>query len=149
MSKLAIIPARSGSKRLKNKNTLSFDGKPLVAWTIEQAIGSGTYDRIILSTDSEEIASIGTLYGLNELRLRPNFLATDHSPIEDTIVHVLEELKLNDSYIPDSVSLLQPTSPLRSVSDIQAAMALFEHYNHTTTSRYSARMNWKKFSLTM
>ena len=107
---IAVIPARGGSKGLPGKNTLPLGGKPLIAWTIESAKNSKYIDRIIVSTDSNEIAHISKEYGADVPFMRPAQLATDESPIFDTLFNVLGSL--NVSY--DFLCLLQPTSPFRS-----------------------------------
>jgi len=114
---LAIIPARSGSKGIPNKNIRNFCGKPLLAYPIEVAKKSGVFDRIIVDTDSEEIAKIGKRFGAQVPYLRPKQLATDNSVVIDAVLLLLERLKA-DGYIPDIVSLLQTTSPLREVEDV-------------------------------
>jgi len=114
---LAIIPARSGSKGIPNKNIRNFCGKPLLAYPIEVAKKSGVFDRIIVDTDSEEIAKIGKRFGAQVPYLRPKQLATDNSVVIDAGLLLLERLKA-DGYIPDIVSLLQTTSPLREVEDV-------------------------------
>ena len=113
----AIIPARSGSKGIPNKNIRNFCCKPLLAYPIEVAKKSGVFDRIIVDTDSEEIAKIGKRFGAQVPYLRPKQLATDNSVVIDAVLLLLERLKA-DGYIPDIVSLLQTTSPLREVEDV-------------------------------
>ena len=113
----AIIPARSGSKGIPNKNIRNFCGKPLIFYPISVAKKSGVFDRIIVDTDSEEIAKIGKRFGAQVPYLRPKQLATDNSVVIDAVLLLLERLKA-DGYIPDIVSLLQTTSPLREVEDV-------------------------------
>ena len=121
---LGIIPARGGSKRLPGKNIRDLCGKPLVAWTIEQAKKSRYLDKIIVSTDDEEIAEISKEYGAEVPFLRPKELAKDDSPTIDTIIHAIEFLgKKGETY--DIIVLLQPTSPLRKDDDIDNAIELF------------------------
>lgn len=122
-SVLAIIPARGGSKGLPGKNIKELCGKPLIAWTIEQAKSCSDIDRIVVSTDSGKIANIAKESGANVPFLRPAELAVDDSPTADTILHVLEQLSLSgESY--DYVALLEPTSPLRKTNDIDNAINL-------------------------
>jgi CMP-N-acetylneuraminic acid synthetase len=120
---LAIIPARGGSKGLPRKNIKPLLGKPLVAWTIEQAKKSKYIDRIVVSTEDMEIAEIAKEYGA-EIIERPEELAKDESPTIDAIFHALEVLKA-ENYNLDIIILLQPTSPLRKAEDIDNAMELF------------------------
>ncbi len=118
---LAIIPARSGSKRLPEKNILNFLGKPLVAWTIKAAINSKYIDRVVVSTDSDKIANISKTYGADVPVIRPSILATDNSKSTDVVIHLLDELESSGHYY-DYVILLQPTSPLRQTIDINNAI---------------------------
>jgi N-acylneuraminate cytidylyltransferase len=114
---LGIIPARSGSKGLPNKNIKLLKGKPLLAWTIEEALSSKYLEQVIVSTDSSEIAQIAINYGALVPFLRPKNLATDESPTVDTVLDLIKKLP---NY--DYVVLLQPTSPLRTVEDIDSAI---------------------------
>lgn len=115
---LAIILARGGSKRLPEKNILSFCGKPLIAWTIEAAKKSKYIDRIIVSTDSRKIAKISKQFGAEVPFLRPVKLAQDLSTSESAIIHALERI----GQIYDYFILLQPTSPLRTQKHIDEAI---------------------------
>jgi len=110
MDVLAIITARGGSKRLPGKNIREFCGKPLIAWTIEAAKDCS---RIVVTTDSFEIADISQKYGADVL-LRPKELATDGAKSIDVVIHALDSL----GWVGRSV-LLQPTSPLRTSEDIK------------------------------
>lgn len=115
---LAIIPARSGSKRIPNKNIRDFLGKPLIAYTIEQARACNFIDRIIIDTDSPQIAKIALKFGAETPWLRPKRLAQDKSKIVDSILYNLRRLKEEENYQPDYVVILQTTSPLREKKDI-------------------------------
>lgn len=130
MKKIAIIPARSGSKGLPNKNILPLCGKPLVAWTIEAAIESNCFDRVIVSTDSKEYGEICEKYGA-EVVYRSSETARDTSSTYST----LEELfRMIDTSMYDYFVLLQPTSPLRTYKHINEAVELFEkNYNNKDT----------------
>ncbi|WP_085992728.1 cytidylyltransferase domain-containing protein [Oceanobacillus senegalensis] len=120
---LAIIPARSGSKGLKDKNIKNLNGKPMIAYTIEAATQSRIFDDIVVSTDSEKYAQISIEHGATVPFLRPTELASDSSNSIDTIIHTINELKKrNLSY--DYFVLLQPTSPLRDANDIKKAVNL-------------------------
>ncbi len=118
---LGIIPARSGSKGLPNKNIKLLKGKPLLAWTIEEALGSKYLEQVIVSTDSSEIAQIAINYGALVPFLRPKNLATDESPTVDTVLDLIKKLP---NY--DYVVLLQPTSPLRTIEDIDSAIDIMK-----------------------
>lgn len=117
MGNLAIIPARSGSKGLKDKNIKLLSGKPLLAYTIEAARESGLFDEIMVSTDSQEYADIAKQWGANVPFLRSNELSNDTASSWDAVKEVLERYKnLGTEF--DTVALLQPTSPLRTSNDI-------------------------------
>ncbi len=115
---LAVIPARGGSKRCPRKNARYFRGRRLLAWTAEAAQKSKLVDRLVLSTEDEEIKLIGQALGL-EVIDRPAELATDTAACEDVMRHVLKQLP---NY--DYVVLLQPTSPLRTTSDIDHCLLM-------------------------
>ena len=124
MKNLAIIPARSGSKGLKNKNILDLNGKPLMAWTIEAAVQSGEFDEVMVSTDSEEYAKIGIRYGAHAPFIRSTETATDKASSWDVVAEVLNGYrKLGKLF--DTFCLLQPTSPLRNAEDIREAYTLY------------------------
>lgn len=120
---LAIIPARSSSKGIRNKNIISLKGKPLISYTIESAIGSGIFDEVMVSTDSEEIAEISRAYGAKIPWLRPYELATDEANTSDVILHTLDYY-ISQKIFYDYFVLLQPTSPLRNSEDIVNAVEL-------------------------
>jgi CMP-N-acetylneuraminic acid synthetase len=125
MKTLALIPARGGSKRLPGKNIRKFLGKPLIHWSIEFARQDRLFDRVVVSTDSEEIAQSCNLAGLDVPFLRPPELATDTASTVDVAAEVLlQEERVGRSY--DLVALLQPTSPLREVTRWQSAFQLMD-----------------------
>lgn len=113
MRLLALIPARGGSKGIPRKNIKKLAGKPLIAWTIEAALKAKGIDRIVLSTEDEEIASLAKKLGAQVPFIRPIEIAQDDT---SGIAPVLHAIELFPDY--DWVLLLQPTSPLRSVEDI-------------------------------
>ena len=113
---LAIIPARGGSQRLPRKNILDLAGKPLIAWSIEAALKSEYIDKVIVSSDDEEILQVSSSFGSDTLK-RPDELATDISTSFDAIKHTIDNTKEYDYII-----LLQPTSPLRNFSHIDEAI---------------------------
>jgi N-acylneuraminate cytidylyltransferase/CMP-N,N'-diacetyllegionaminic acid synthase len=119
---LGIIPARAGSKGLPHKNMKLFCGKPLISWTIEAALTSKYIDKVIVSTDSLEIAKIANQYGELAPFIRPAFLSTDTALSIDVIRHVCEYSKEQYAKEFDYISLLEPTSPLRETSDIDNAI---------------------------
>lgn len=124
MKTLAIIPARGGSKGIPRKNIKHLAGKPLISWSIEAALTSPLVDRIIVSTDDEEIAGIAIKSGANVPFLRSAEFATDTATSLDVVLDLLDSLKTKEDYEPDFILLLQPTSPLRTSADIQAVMSL-------------------------
>lgn len=120
---LGIIPARSGSKGLKDKNIKELNGKPMIAYSIEAAIESKVFEDIIVSTDSETYADISKQYGAIVPFLRTDCLSTDKAKTNDVIEYTLKELKkIGKEY--DYFMILQPTSPLRNVNDILGAVEL-------------------------
>ncbi|WP_270670117.1 acylneuraminate cytidylyltransferase family protein [Paraclostridium bifermentans] len=120
---LAIIPARSGSKGLKDKNIKQLKNKPLIAYTIEAAKKSNIFDNIIVSTDSTVYADISKEYGAEIPFLRPKQISEDATTTVDVIVHTLKELKKRGKTY-DYFVLLQPTSPLRNFEDIRGAVSM-------------------------
>lgn len=122
---LAIIPARAGSKRLPRKNILMLQGKPLIQWTIDEALKSNVIDTIAVSTDDTEIIDLSVSLGLNVPFVRPEFLSGDKSSSIDVIKHAIDYYQsVGDKY--DYVMLLQPTSPLRTAKHIDEAFQLLE-----------------------
>ena len=125
---LGVIPARGGSKGVKNKNIKLLAGKPLIAYTIEAAAAS-KLDDVIVSTDSEEIASIASTFGGNVPFLRPIELATDSAKAIPVIQHALNEYEKEHQVKVDAVMMLQPTTPFRRAKDIDRAIDLLESSN--------------------
>lgn len=123
----ALIPARGGSKRLPRKNVKLLHGKPLIAWSIEVAKASKYIDRVIVSTDDEEIKRISEQYRAEVPFLRPEYLSNDHASSFDVIKHAIDFLTLSRSN--ELIVLLQPTSPLRLASEIDAALEFFVQKN--------------------
>ena len=121
---LGLITARGGSKSIPRKNIAQLAGKPLIAWTIEAARESHSLNRVIVSTDDAEIAQVSREWGAEVPFTRPAELAQDDSPHMDVILHAVEWLRIHENYCPDYVMLLQPTSPLRTAQDIDAAIRL-------------------------
>lgn len=117
---LAIIPARSGSKSVIDKNIRLIDGKPMLAYSIEHALKSQYIGRVIVSTDSEKYADIAKEYGAEVPFLRPAQYATDTALDIDVFEHALTFLRDSEDYIPKLVVQLRPTYPIRNVDDIDA-----------------------------
>ncbi|ANV98763.1 acylneuraminate cytidylyltransferase [Helicobacter enhydrae] len=125
MKVLALIPARSGSKGIKDKNITSFQGMPLMAHTIQSAIESGVCDEVFVCTDSQYYADIAKDYGASVPFLRSQESATDESRSIDCVLESLQRYKEMGKEF-DVLVLLQPTSPLRNARHIQEAYRLFE-----------------------
>lgn len=125
MQVLYLIPARGGSKGLPGKNIAELGGKPLIAWTIEAALGAKHKGTVMVSTDSEEIAAISKKYGAFVPFIRPASLATDEASPIDVMFHALDWCR-DHQLVADTLVLLQPTSPLRTSADIDGALALYE-----------------------
>lgn len=124
---LCIIPARSGSKSLPHKNIKCFNGKPLLAWSIEQAkqCRFSSQMKIIVSTDSESYAKIARKWGAEVPFLRPTEISDDLSTDYECIKHTIDWLCENENYNPDLILQLRPTQPCRKVEDINKCLELF------------------------
>ena len=118
----AIIPARAGSKGIPNKNIIDFCGKPLIAWSIEQALQSKYVGDVYVSTDGEDIAKTAQKYGA-KIIWRPAELASDNASSESVILHAVTELQ--KEYEVSTILFLQATSPVRLSMDIDNAIALY------------------------
>lgn len=128
MSCLAIIPARSGSKGLPDKNIKILGGKPLMGWTISAAIESGCFDEIMVSTDSDEYARIAEEYGASVPFLRNEETSGDSASSWDMVREVVDKyVRIGKGF--DSFCLLQPTSPLRNSGDIIKAFKIMSEKN--------------------
>lgn len=128
MSRIAIIPARSGSKGLKDKNILPLNGKPLMAYTIECAIDSGVFDEVFVSTDSREYADIAKKYGADASFLRSERNSTDTAGSWDVVREVIEKFA-GQGMMYEEVMLLQATSPLRNKEDILNSIKVMQQKN--------------------
>ena len=122
---LCFIGARSGSKGLKNKNIMDFGGQPLIHWTIRAALESEYLDKVIVSTDCVKIAEVARLSGAEAPFLRPQKLSEDDSMVEDAVRHCFQWIQQNERFDYDYVLRLQPTSPLRTARDIDAALQFY------------------------
>lgn len=122
MKVLGLIPARSGSERVKNKNIRILGNKPLMAYTIEAALNSKILDKIVVSTNSQEIASIAKEYGAEVPFLRPDDISLSHSTELQFHLHAVSELAAGQYYSPDLIVNLYPTCPFRKSSSIDAAV---------------------------
>ena len=120
--RIAVIPARAGSKGVPGKNKRLIAGRPLIAYTIDTALKTKALDRVIVTTDDAEIADLARAAGA-EVVERPAEIAGDASPVIDAVLHALDAAGAHD---PAAVVLLQQTSPLRTSEDITQALTLFE-----------------------
>ena len=121
---LAVIPARGGSRRIHRKNIKKFCGKPIIAWTIDAALKSDCFDRIIVSTEDPEIAEVARGSGLQVPFFRPKKLSGDLISDFDVLIHALTEMERIDNMRYDVVVALQPTSPLRKASHVTSALSM-------------------------
>ena len=122
---LGLINARGGSRGIPRKNVKELAGKPLIAWTIEAARDSRRLDRLVVSTEDQEIAEVAGRFGADVPFMRPPELASDTALQIDAIRHALQTLgDAGDAY--DGVTVLQPTCPLRRTEDIDGALDLFQ-----------------------
>ena len=119
---LAIIPARGGSKGVPRKNIKNLCGKPLIIWTIGEGLKSKYIDRIIVSTEDEEIAEMSKKHGAEVPFMRPKELSEDDTPGAEPLLHCINWLKNNEDYYPDYICTLQCTSPFRKSKHIDEAL---------------------------
>ena len=125
MEVLAIIPARGGSKSIPKKNIIDLCGRPLISYSIDHALNSRLINRVIVSTDDDEIAEVSLKYGAEVPFKRPSEFAQDLSPDIDVFYHALVWLKENEGYVPDIVLNHRAIFPIRKVETIDRAIQLF------------------------
>jgi len=116
--KVAVIPARGGSKRIPRKNIREFFGKPMIAWSIEAAQKASLFDQIVVSTDDDEIAEIAESFGAAAPFRRPSELADDHTPTRPVVNHAIREVERHFGR-PDYVCTIYPAAPFINVDDIK------------------------------
>ena len=119
---IAIIPARSGSKSIKDKNIKILNGKPLIVWSIQTCLKSKFINKVIVSTDSKKYAKIAKKCGAHEIIIRPKSISKDKSTDYEAIFHAIYNLKY---YSYDLIAHIRPTTPQRSVSEIDRAIKIF------------------------
>jgi CMP-N-acetylneuraminic acid synthetase len=124
-SRVAVIPARGGSKRIPRKNIMPFHGKPMIAWTIDAALESGLFDRVLVSTDDPEIAEVAARHGAPVPFLRDGF-ADDQSPVSLATLASLDQLERECGESYAVVAQLMANCPIRSAADIRDAVAHFD-----------------------
>ena len=122
---LAIIPSRGGSERIPKKNILNLSGKPLISWTIEAALASEYIDDVVVSTDDNEILTIAKKYGAKVPFIRPDKFSSNHASSISVVLHAIEFFQKADEQY-DYIILLQPTSPLRTVKNIDESIELLQ-----------------------
>lgn len=129
MSNLAVIPARGGSKRLPGKNVMALGGKPMIAHTIEAALGSRLFEMVVVSTDDEQIAEIAVQHGAQVPFLRDASLADDHTPVSAATADTVRRLEA-DGLRFDAVAQLMANCPLRNAEDVQGSATAFASSPH-------------------
>ena len=125
---IAIIPARGGSKRIPKKNIIDLHGKPMIAWTIEAAINSRRFSKVLVSTDCDEIAKISKDYGAEVPFLRESF-SDDITPVSEATCHALLQAENHWGIEFEVVTQLMANCPLRSSEDISNSMDIFTKEN--------------------
>lgn len=144
MKYVAMIPARSGSKGIPGKNIKPIAGKPLIAWSIEQALGSKHIDKVVVSTDSEAIAEVSMKYGADVPFIRPQSISSDTATTESAMLHCCEWFESQGEPIKNLI-LVQCTSPVRSSGRFDDAIRFFEEGGYTSilTVTETHRFFWK------
>ena len=122
---LAVIPARCGSKGIPHKNIVDLGGRPLIDYTIQAALGSKYVDRLVVSTDDEEIALVSKTCGADVPFLRPDYLSSDTAKSIDALIHAVEFCEDEEGQTYDIIVLLQATSPFRDSADLDGALERF------------------------
>jgi len=135
MKVYSIIPARAGSKSIPDKNIRLLAGKPLIAYSIAAARLTNNIDRVLVTTDSEQYASIAREYGAEVPFLRPAEISSDSSGDYEFIRHALDWMQDNEGYQPEYIVHLRPTTPLREVSYIESAIETIKKDNQATALR--------------
>ncbi len=135
---LCIIPARSGSKGIPSKNIQKVCNKPLIEYSINAAKKSRLVTRIIVSTDSQKIADVATKLGAEVPFIRPKKISGDHVTQYDVAQHALKLLLQKESYVPDIITILQPTSPIRTGAMIDRSINLLKKNNSTSVISVSS-----------
>lgn len=145
---IAIVPARGGSKGLPGKNIKDLLGKPMISYTIEEALKSKYITEVIISTDCKKIEKVAIKYGAKSPFLRPEYLATDSAKAIDNYIYTIDRLNKEFAYDIKDFVLLQPTSPLRTVEDIDKSIELFKDKNADSVVSYTEEhhpIEWHKY----
>ena len=127
MSRIAIIPARGGSKRIPRKNIRDFLGKPIIAYSIEAALESGLFDVVMVSTDDEEIADVAKKYGAEIPFMRSRKLSDDYATTDEVVLEVLSEYE-NKGRSFDTIACIYATAPFVTPQNLIKAMKLMEKF---------------------
>ncbi|HEY8256269.1 MAG TPA: acylneuraminate cytidylyltransferase family protein [Gemmatimonadales bacterium] len=144
LGRLAVIPARGGSKRIPRKNVRPLDGRPMIAYTVEAALESGLFARVVVSTDSEEIAAAATEAGAEVPFLRAAQLADDVTPVSEATADALDRLD-PDARLYDAVAQLMPNCPLRTAGDIRESFSAFRaagSHSQLSVTRFGWQNPW-------
>ena len=141
MNSLVIIPARKGSKTIKNKNKVNINGKKLIEYTFQALTKSNLNSEICLTTDDEEIIKIAKKYNIIAPFTRPKNISTDNATLNQVIHHALKWYKNVKNFSPSYVILLQPTSPGREIKDIRDSIKLFIKSNKNSLISVSPPSN--------
>jgi CMP-N-acetylneuraminic acid synthetase len=120
---IALIPARAGSKGIKDKNIQIINNKPLIAWSIEQCFKSNIFSKVYVSTDSIKYANIAKKYGPVEILIRPKKISNDKSTDYEMVLHAIQNINIQYDFIGH----IRPTSPLRTVNQIRKAFKIFKN----------------------
>ena len=143
---IAIIPARSGSKSVKDKNIVNFRGRPLLAWSIEQCLKSKEIDEVYLSTDSKKYATIAKKFGLKKIIFRPKSISNDKSTDYEFIKHFIENIDANYEIIAH----IRPTTPLRNITLLDKIIEFFiinKKYSSLRAIHENPETAYKSFEL--
>ena len=146
ISVLGVIPARGGSKGLPGKNTMPILGKPMIAYVIEAAKKAKRLDRVVVSTDADYIADVAAGFGARVVR-RPDEIACDAAPIEDSLRHAVRTLEAEDGYRPEAVVLMQANVPIHRDGAIDAVvdkLLASDHDSVITVFKVNQRPQWMK-----
>lgn len=143
---IAIIPARAGSKSIKNKNIKILKGKPLIAWSIQTCLKSKLISKVVVSTDSRKYAQIAKKHGADEIIIRPKKISKDKSTDYEAILHVIQNLEYSDY---DLIAHIRPTTPQRNVLDIDKAIKIFaiSKYNSLRSVHLMSETAYKSFEI--
>ncbi|MDO8553021.1 MAG: acylneuraminate cytidylyltransferase family protein [bacterium] len=147
MNAFAIIPARGGSKGLPKKSIALLGGFPLIAYSIAVAKLSKKVERVIVSTDSEEMAEVARSFGAETPFMRPAEFARDDSPDIEFVRHAIEWLKENENQVPEYLVHLRPTTPLRKPNDIDSAIEMLTEHKDATSLRSGHEIRESPFKL--